>query len=362
MNISGNLKEVWRDIMRRLTRNIGTSPAYNIDPKAKVEINRILICRPNHRLGNQLLVTPLLQEVIEIFPHAKIDLFVKGKVAPVLFKNYEQVTNIIQLPPRPFSNISKYLQGWIRIKKNNYDLVINTVNHSSSGRLAAQFTNAKYKCFGDVNEAIRLNHSDHEHVAKHPVYSFRDYLTILGFPKNENQVPPLNLKLSSLEIKAAKNILNDIVSDDKKTISIFTYATGAKCYSQVWWEEFYGRLKTEFPGYNIIEVLPAENVSQISFKAPTFYSRDVRQIASLIANTSVFIGADSGMMHLASASQAPVVGLFQVTDAKTFGPYGNRSVAIDTNTMTVDECISIVSQILNEDTLRQDGVTLKNQI
>lgn len=348
--------------MRRMTRNIGTSSTYNIDRNTKVEINRILICRPNHRLGNQLLVTPLLQEVIEIFPHAKIDLFVKGRVGPVLFKNYEQVTNIIQLPPRPFSDIFKYLQGWMKIRRNNYDLVINTVNHSSSGRLAAQFTNAKYKCFGDVNEDIKLKYSDHEHVAKHPVYSFRDYLSILGFPKNENQVPPLNLKLSSLEINEAKKILNNIVRDDKKTISIFTYATGAKCYSPAWWEEFYERLKTEFLDYNIVEVLPVENVSQISFKAPTFYSKDVRQIASFIANTSVFIGADSGMMHLASASQAPVVGLFKVTNANTFGPYGNGSVAIDTNTMSIDECISIVNQILKEDAVKQDGVSLKNKI
>jgi predicted Rossmann-fold nucleotide-binding protein len=57
-------------------------------------------------------------------------------------------------------------------------------------------------------------------------------------------------------------------------------------------------------------VLPVENVSQIGFKAPTFYSKDVREIGALMANTEVFIGGDSGIMHLASASKVSTVGLF----------------------------------------------------
>jgi hypothetical protein len=56
--------------MRRLTKNVGASQFdQNID-LTKVKFNKILICRPNPRLGNQLLIT-LLQEVIATFPNAK---------------------------------------------------------------------------------------------------------------------------------------------------------------------------------------------------------------------------------------------------------------------------------------------------
>ena len=48
------------------------------------KIKRILICRPNHRLGNLLLITPLIQEISETFPDCKIDLFVKGGIAPTV--------------------------------------------------------------------------------------------------------------------------------------------------------------------------------------------------------------------------------------------------------------------------------------
>ena len=40
-------------------------------------INKILISRPNHRLGNQLLITPLIQEIKHQFPDAKIYLFTR---------------------------------------------------------------------------------------------------------------------------------------------------------------------------------------------------------------------------------------------------------------------------------------------
>ena len=38
-----------------------------------------------------------------------------------------------------------------------------------------------------------------------------------------------------------------------------------------------------------IEVLPVQNVSQLHYAIPSFYSKDVREIGSLIANTDLFI-------------------------------------------------------------------------
>jgi hypothetical protein len=43
---------------------------------------------------------------------------------------------------------------------------------------------------------------------------------------------------------------------------------------------FFAALLQEFPDYNIIEILPVENVSQIEFKSPTFYSKDIREIGN----------------------------------------------------------------------------------
>ncbi len=347
--ISRKLNGIWRKVIWGMAKNVGASPLDRVDENAKIEFKRILICRPNHRLGNQLLITPLLQEIAESFPEAKIDLFVKGGLGPILFKNYSNVDDIIQLPARPFSNIFKYLGGWIRIRRKKYDFVFNGVFHSASGRFATQFARAKYKCFGDITEAVKAKYDDHEHAAKGPVYCFRDYMNnILRFPVRDRPVAPLNLKLSSEELANGKKVLNGLVNNDKRTISIFTFATRDKLYPPDWWAEFYGRLKEEYTDYNVVEILPKENISQISFQAPTYYSRDIREIGSVMANTAIFIGADSGMMHLAVAAQTPTVGLFKVTKTDTFGPYGNNSVAVDTNQTSIEECIGMVNKILGK--------------
>ncbi len=138
-------------------------------------------------------------------------------------------------------------------------------------------------------------------MGKYPVYSFRSHLRRLGYVRTEDSVPLMDIRLGSWEVAEGSRILSGLVSTERKTICLFTYATGAKRYDVAWWEEFYGRLKSECPDCNIIEVLPVENVSQISFRAPSFYSKDIREVGALLANVNVFIGADSGMMHLASA-------------------------------------------------------------
>lgn len=349
MSLSKNINEFRRGLMHKLTKNIGNSHQNrNVDLKDKVEIKRVLISRPNHRLGNLLLITPLIQEVISTFPDCKIDLFIKGYLAPTVFKNYKNINNYIELPRKPFKQLIKYTKVWVSIKRSRYDLVINGDKNSSSGRLSTQFSNATYKVFGDVNEEIQLKYKDYEHIAKYPIYNLRNYLTKIGIRQNEDPIPTLNIKLSASGIKEGKKILKDIVKNDKETICLFTNATGDKCYSESWWGIFYERLKVEYPNYNIIELLPIENISKILFKAPTFYSKDIREMGSLIANTKIFITADNGVMHLASSVQTPTVGFFSVTNQNVYEPYGNKSVAINTNTSEINEWFKIINKILTD--------------
>ncbi|KGO91859.1 glycosyltransferase family 9 protein [Flavobacterium subsaxonicum] len=347
MGILKKLNVVRKAITRNATKNIGKS--YTVPTLAvgeKATINRVLICRPNHRLGNLLLITPLIEELNNRFPDCKVDVFAKGGLGNILFKNHTNVDKVIQLPRKPLKQLPKYIAGWIAIKSRRYDIAINVVSYSSSGKLSTQKSNSTYKIFGAEADEL-TKYPDYAHVAKYPVYCLRNFLTLLGYPEDTSPAPLLDLKLDAAEIAHGKQLLNELIDANKKTIAIFTYATGAKCYPPSWWEPVYESLKAEFAGYNIIEVLPVENVSQIDFKAPTFYSKDVREIAAVIANCQIFFGADSGIMHLASAAQTPTVGLFSITKPDTFKPYGNKSIAIDTNTTSTQDIIKAVSKILN---------------
>lgn len=333
--------------MRSITKNIGNAYLEPTKGEIKItDIKRILIIRPNHRLGNQLLLTPLVQEVINTFKDCEIDLFVKGGVAHPVFENYSQINKIIKLPKKPFNNLFQYAKSWLSIKQKTYDLVINGDKNSSSGRLLTQMAKAKVKVFGDVNEVIQKNYSDHEHISKYPIYNLRHYLSKLDISIKHNTMPVLDIKLSDKEIENGKKTLNKIIKNTKKTICIYTNATGNKCYSETWWETFYNRLKQEYSDYNIIEMLPIENISKINFKAPHFYSKDLREMGAIIHNTSIFIAADNGVMHLASASLTPCVGFFSVTNPKIYAPYGNGSIALHTNETNIEDWISAINTIL----------------
>lgn len=348
MSVLSKINHYRRGVMRNLTKNIG-KPKMEDDfiLVDKTEIKRVLICRPNGRLGNLLLITPLVQEVSEIFPNCKIDLFVKGTLAPIIFENYDVVDKTIHLPKKPFKSLIEYIKVWISIKKAPYDLAINVDQNSSSGRLAVRFSNAKYKFYGDAGDQDLENKTDHEHIAKYPVYNFRNYLTKLRLTNTNKAIAPLDLKLSSAEIAVGKKLLGELADPNKKTICIFTFATGAKCLSEDWWATFYTQLKAEYTNCNIIEILPVENVSQIGFIAPTFYSKDIREIGSVIANADIFIGADSGIMHLSSAVKTPTLGLFSVSNLKKYEPYDNSSIAVDVNSYTKKDYIKTINTILN---------------
>lgn len=345
------VNEVRRRIMRSLTGNVGESFVDTNPKNDRPVLRRVLISRPNHRLGNMLLITPLVQEINAFFPDCRIDVFVKGGLAPILFENYPCVDRVITLPKKPFKELIKYMRVWVSLKRFRYDMVINIDSGSSSGRLSTRYVTAKNKIFGENIKVLEDKYGDYKHMAKRPVYNFRYFLGKMGYGEIDSPVQPLNLKLSADELADGKMLLDKLVPDTKRTIAVFTYATGNKCYSEEWWGSYYKSLTEAFAGYNFIEILPVENISKIGFNAPSFYSKDVREIAAVIANTAVFIGADSGIMHLAVSSQAPTVGLFSYTTPVKYAPYGNGSVAVDTNVDTVEKTIAILHEILNDTAL-----------
>ncbi|MFT7252530.1 MAG: heptosyltransferase-3 [Flavobacterium sp.] len=352
MNIIKDVNIFRRKVTKLLTNTIGSSHrSYSdikfIDELSKVK--RILIIRPNHRLGNTLLYTPVVQEVIEAFPNATIDLFVKGEVAKVVFQNYEPIKKYIVLPKKHFKKLHQYLYRWFLLIFKRYDLTINIEAKSSSGKIATALSNAKYKFYGTEFENIIEFNAKQKHFAKLPVYILRNYIYDSNEKINEEPIKELNLHLSESEIKKGNEKLNSVVSfKEKQTISIFTFATGDKCYSEDWWNEFYSKLLIQFPDYNIVETLPVENVSQINFKAPTYYSKDIREIAAFISNTKFFIGADSGMMHLACTTRTPVIGLFSATPIEKYGPYGKNKTGINTDKVSIDQIIEQIKKTLKE--------------
>jgi heptosyltransferase-3 len=57
------------------------------------------------------------------------------------------------------------------------------------------------------------------------------------------------------------------------------------------------------------------------------------EAAAVLGQVSLFIGNDSGLMHLAAAAGAPTIGLFGPTDASTYRPAGRCATAVIADSM-----------------------------
>jgi ADP-heptose:LPS heptosyltransferase len=73
------------------------------------------------------------------------------------------------------------------------------------------------------------------------------------------------------------------------------------------------------------------------------------EVVALLERATLFIGNDSGLMHLAAAAGTPTVGLFGPTDAATYAPTGRLVVAVVGQSMaaiTVDEVVEAAERLL----------------
>jgi heptosyltransferase III len=351
MSLKAQVNRFRRSVMQGLTKGIGSNSIQKLkNTNNELVVKNVLISRPNQRLGNTLLITPLIQEIVKTFPEVKIDLFVKGKVAPIIFSNYPQVDQIIELPKKPFKELLAYIKVWFKLRQKNYDLVINVEKSSSSGRLSTTFAKGQYKLYGD--EFLK-NETDEDqvHYGKYPVYQFRKFVELFTKKEDNSTYPILNIQLTAEEIAKGKATLATLGNDpNKKTLAFFTYATGAKCYPVEWWTNFYNLFYPKYADqYNLIEILPVENISMLEHKLPEFYSKDVREIAAVMHNCELVVAADSGMMHLSVAAPSKTIGLFKLTSPVKYRPYGKGNsfiIANDDNEQgalnRVDETLHII--------------------
>jgi len=312
-------------------------------------IHRVLICRPNHRLGNALLISPLLAEVEALYPGAEIDIVSAGHAAGTLFGNRFLVRQVISLPSRIARHLWLSVKLLRQVRGNSYDLAIDASNGSQSGRLLLAIVRARFK-LGFPDEQVGDRSAWHglpypEHFAQRGVFLLRTAYA----GEVRRAYPPLNMRLSDDDRAQARQALAGILGESmprQRVVGIFANATGAKRYGTDWWMQFLDALQKLQPEARIVELVADHGRSQLGEKFPAYYTRDLARLAAVMANMQAVISADCGVMHLAVASGTPTLGLFSVTSAEKYGPYGPSNHAVDTRALSAPEVAATASDWL----------------
>ena len=128
----------------------------------------------------------------------------------------------------------------------------------------------------------------------------------------------------------------DLYCARNKADKIVLVNPGAGWGAKQWPAERYGRVARELglDGYTVlINYGPGEEaLAQATTTASEGSARPVQcSLGELIALTrriSLFIGGDTGPLHLAAALKVPVVAIFGPTDPARNGPFGTRSIVL----------------------------------
>jgi heptosyltransferase-1 len=123
----------------------------------------------------------------------------------------------------------------------------------------------------------------------------------------------------------------------KQGISNFAILNpGAGWGAKRWPAERYGHVARALAATGVRSILNygpgeegmAQQAEAASEGAAVVMKSSITELIALTRRARLFVGGDTGPMHLAAALNVPVVGIFGPTDPARNGPYGTRSIVL----------------------------------
>ncbi len=324
-------------LMRFLGKVIFIKKVSNIPLK---EAKSILIVRQHNQLGDMLCATPLFKAIKENIPESTLHL-VSGPVNTQIVLNNPYLDKIIEYNNvKILKSFSAFFGFFKELRKERYDLVIvpATVSRSVTSDLIAFLSRSKYRIGpGSLSEQENLT----------------------GFLYNY----PVDLSWRNEPLKHQTQRNIDILRDFKLSVSDYSLMVGLtpeeKEYGNLYFQKKHtkgkiavgihpgaGKLNNQWPAEKfcqLIGLLMEKNNCEIFItegpmdKIPVQQIRNkfgdrinyilegnVRNVASIIRNMTIFISNDTGIMHVASAVNNPVLALFGETDPLQWAPKGEK--------------------------------------
>ncbi|MDE2307676.1 MAG: glycosyltransferase family 9 protein [Xanthomonadaceae bacterium] len=348
------------DLRRRAARGLmrllfGTAAQPSGEPLPVTGIHRILICRISLALGNTLLLTPLIQELEATWPGAEIDIITRNPASAAVYGRYDNVNRVFQLPAHGVGHPLHWLGVMRGMRRTHYDLAIDPDPQSQTARLFLRMARATCKLgfsspkkTGNVTHAVAVP-GDVPHNGQRPVFLLR---SALGRAGAATGYPVPDIRLDHAELARGRQVLGRLFAAPqlpvprRRTVGIFANATGPKLLEPDWWMRFMKTLEARCPDCQLLEIIPMFGRSMLDSRYPTYYSSDLRKLASVLAALDAYISLDCGIMHLACASRVPTLGIFTTTNADEWGPYGPGNHVVQASDMTPETTASSIAAIV----------------
>jgi ADP-heptose:LPS heptosyltransferase len=316
---------------------------------------RVLVMRYRF-IGDSVLLTPFLKNLRRLEPQARIDLLVAPFSGQVL-ANCPHVDRILPFAPsvghrydpggpaRRRPKWAAYLDLAGRIRRERYDGVF-VLKRSMSSALLGRLSGARFRPgFATEGRAWLLTHpAPYDPRARHEAESFLDVLRAAGYADVRRE--PLELWTTPEEEATAAAAL-DTAGLAARPFAVVhaTASTPGKHWEDdrfvevclhLWRRHGLRAVFTGGPadrvGYDAIAARLAA-AAGAGVPAPVNFcgQTGLRVDIAVYRRARLFVGVDSGPMHMAVACGVPAVALFGPTEPAQWGPYepaGPRSEVV----------------------------------
>ena len=302
----------------------------------------LIIC--SNLVGDTVLSTGVISYFQKKYPESLIT-FVAGPKAISLFNNSTNIDQIHSVKKKKFN--LHWFDIYFKTIKIKWDIIVDL----RSSLLSYFLANKKkyiFKKKTNIHHILQLTQS-------------------LGFDCS-------NLKIDTNELE--EKIAKKQIKSDFKHLIVFP---GGNWEPKIWPIEKYNKMliklyqsnnkikfilvgsaeeKKDYL-FNISKNIPSENIIDI-------FGESLTQTAAYMKFSDLFIGNDSGLMHLSCACNLKTISLFGPTDDKIYGPWGKENIVIRTkenldhfnklnldekksymDTITVDQVYQMLIKFLN---------------
>jgi heptosyltransferase-3 len=283
------------------------------------KIRKILFISHN-RLGDCVLSTSLIRWANEQFPDAKIHLAC-GKVSADLFTHFPSIVDIYPITKEKWN--LHWLKLWSYFRKQKWDLIIDLKNTAISRILPSQQRLVLKKPKDPTEKIHKIIH----------------YAKLVGYDKTHKAYDPI-----LFSSKKDKSKITHLLGNGAAPHIVLSPA--ANWRGKQWRAENFAKLINDLkadPSFkdakfillgapNEMEVIN-EVIDNISSTKNIFNlagELTLTEITACLEYADLFIGNDSGLMHMAAAVKCPTIGLFGPSHPEIYGPWGENTDIVKT--------------------------------
>lgn len=267
-------------------------------------------------IGDAVLSTAVIQPLRARFPNAHITFLVGPRAFDFLANEPQLDATLVYDNQGEHAGLKGRINLIKSLRREKFDLVVN---------LRDSFT---ARCLGAKHWG--LVRGDRE---RHAVTRYLEVLSKKGVDTTDAQP---HLQLTETEQATADRFLAEAgVTSERLLIGIHP---GGNWEYKLWSADKYAQLATVLSKQKNAAILlfagPNERklqtqVADMMDISPILVeTENLREVALLIAACDVYIGNDTGPMHIAAAVRTPVIALFGATNHIRSGPYGDKHIVV----------------------------------